>query len=452
MLSHFVNGFFRRATRRRPHKDFLLLHSRMVTQMLHMCNDLLKSCDEESPCPSYTRDMDAWFDDFNDYIDDCFPPDEIDTISMSQSVRFVQDVFRSFMSNGAPSVWALRSVAERLAHVDTLAASIQVAQRSPEWYKQSKGLLTASEFSNILGTPRAVSNLAFQKVAPLSENLRQNTTACCTTEMSPFDWGIRFEPVVKQVLERMDRIKILEMGRVVHPTNPRLAASPDGIIVGADDSRRIGRLLEIKCPITRKIDGVVPQDYWCQMQIQMEVTDIDECDYVEMSFESGYKTHLYSDADSKDTCSTDLYDMETGRPSYCGNTWLLQDPESLELKYAYTCEEKDAMEQEGWCVHEVIQWHLKKLFRTTVTRNREWYASTLPKQEEFWKRVEDARQGLIEPPTPKKRSEKVVVQVCKIVGDPEVQTPTPVSEPSAPRTGVPNDGAATPLETRQSTE
>jgi putative phage-type endonuclease len=417
-----------------------------------MCNDLLRVCDEESPCPSYTRDMDSWLDDFNDYIDDCFPPDEIDTISMSQSVRFVQNIFRSFMSKEMSGPWVERSVEERLAHVDTLAASVQVAQRSPEWYKQSKGLLTASEFSNILGTPRAVSNLALQKVAPLSENLRQNTTACCTPEMSPFDWGIRFEPVVKQVLERMDRIKILEMGRVVHPTNPRLAASPDGIIIGADDSRRIGRLLEIKCPITRKIDGVIPQDYWYQMQIQMEVTDIDECDYVEMSFESGYKTHMYTDADSKDTCSTDLYDLETARPSYCGNMWLLQDPESLELKYAYTCEEKDAMEQGGWCVHEVIQWHLKKLFRTTVIRNREWYASTLPKQEEFWKRVEDARQGLIEPPTPKKRSEKVVVQVCKIVGDFDTTPPVPVSESTEDLSAAPRLSASTPVETRKSTE
>ena len=394
--------------------------------MLHMCNDLLKMCDEESPCPSYLKDAETWLDDFNDYIDDCFPPDEIETISMGPSIRFIQDIFRAFMSKETSGAWAERSVEERLAHVNTLAESIQVTQRTPEWYKQSKTLLTASEFSNVLGTPRAVSNLALQKVAPLSENLRQNTTACCTPEMGPFDWGIRFEPVVKQVLERMDRIKILEMGRVVHPTNPRLAASPDGIIIGADDLSRIGRLLEIKCPITRKIDGTIPQDYWYQMQIQMEVTDIDECDYVEMSFESGYKTHAYTVEDSKDTCAPLLYDIESARPLYCGHFWLLQDPESLDLKYVYTATEKEAAEAAGWCIQEAIPWHVKKIFRTTVVRNREWYASTLVKQEEFWKRVEDARQGLIEPPTPKKRNEKVIVQVCKIVADPDaygVETP-----------------------------
>ena len=387
----------------------------MVTQMLHMCNDLLKGCDEEAPCASYKRHMDCWLQDFSDYIDDCFPSDEIDTIYLDPCVRFVQDILRSFMlRDSTSSAWVERSTEERLAHVDSLATSVQVAQRTPEWYKQSKSLLTASEFSNILGTPRSISNLALQKVAPLSENLRQNVKACCTPEMGPFDWGIRFEPVVKQVLERMNRIKILELGRIVHSENLRLAASPDGIIIDADDICRIGRLLEIKCPITRKIDGTIPRDYWCQMQIQMEVTNIDECDYVEMSFESAYKASTYNEMESKNICVPELYDIETQRPLYCGCMWLLQDPESLELKYVYTHLEREAAEEEGWCIQEIIPWHLKRVFRTTVVRNREWYASTLIKQEEFWKRVEDAHQGLIEPSTPKKR---VVVQVCKIINE-----------------------------------
>jgi hypothetical protein len=117
---------------------------------------------------------------------------------------------------------------------------------------------------------------------------------------------------------------------------------------------------------------------------------------------------------------------------YCGHAWLLQDPESLDLKYVYTATERDVAEAAGWCIQETIPWHLKKMFRTTVIRNREWYASTLIKQEEFWKHVEDARQGLIEPPTPKKRSEKLVVQVCKIVADPDAQAVSESTQDLAP--------------------
>jgi len=101
-------------------------------------------------------------------------------------------------------------------------------------------------------------------------------------------------------------------------------------------------------------------------------------------------------------------------------------------------------------VHETIPWHLKCMSRTVVMRNREWYAGTLVKQEEFWKRVEDARQGLIEPPSPKKRS--VVVQVCKIVGDYVPVSPTPVSGASEGPADGPNAVSATPVETPQSTE
>ena len=423
----------------------------MVTHMLHMCNDLLKACDEESPCPPLGIALENWMNDFNDYMADCFPADEIEMIWMDPCSRFMQDVFSAFMLKESSGLWALRSVEDRLAHVNTLAASNQVAQRTPEWYKQSKTLLTASEFSNILGTPRAVSALALQKVAPLSDNLRQNTTACCTPEMGPFDWGIRFEPVVKQVLEQMGNVKLLELGRIVHATNGRLAASPDGVIISADDPKMIGRLLEIKCPITRKIDGTIPQDYWCQMQIQMEVTDIDECEYVEMSFESGYKTHVCNDKDYGDHCSPDVYDIEAGRPRYSGTAWLLQNPESLELKYAYTDVERDTMDQDGWFLQETIPWYVKKVFQTTVIRNRDWYAETLAKQEEFWKRVEDAQKGLIELPPPKKRSERIIVNVCKIVGD-FVETPTLVPESSGDLAVVSNDVVSTPVETPRSTE
>ena len=390
-----------------------------VTDMLHMCNDIFQACDKESPCPSYPDDMETWMDDFSDYFADHFPPDEIELVRLAPSMRFIQSIFRAFMAKETSGEWASRPVAERLAHVDRLAATNQVAQRTPEWYSQSKLMLTASEFSNILGTPRAMATLALKKVTQTTMNTK--TPACCTPEMGPFDWGIRFEPVVKQVLERMGGVQILEMGRFIHPENARLAASPDGIIVAADDAARIGRLLEIKCPITRKIDGTIPHDYWCQMQVQMEVTDIDECEYVEMSFESGYKEHSYTE---EGACAANVYDTEAAKPLYCGHVWLLQEPESLELRYVYTEAEKDGLVQDGWWLQETIPWHVKSLFQTVVIRNRQWYQGTLPAQEEFWKRMEDARAGLIEPP--KKRAEKVVVQVCKIYDEVPPVAPTQI--------------------------
>ena len=381
--------------------------------MFHMCNDLIRACDEFSRCPTDLREMETWMDDFHAFFVESFPPEEIEEIIQTSHIRLLETILRTFIRMGTFSEWEALTVADRLAHVNRLLSSNQVPQRTPEWYSQSKTLLTASEFSTILGTPHAVSMLALQKVAPVSENLRSSTTACCTPEMSPFDWGIRFEPVVKQVMNQMDHVTIVDVGRIVHPENARLAASPDGIIMEAEEARRVGRLVEIKCPVRRVIDGIIPHEYWCQMQIQMEVTSIEECEYVEMSFESGYKDHAYTTVGSKDICSCDLYDTENDIPKYFGRVWLYQEPDTLELKYAYTAEEKANMDELGWFLQEEIPWHVKKVFRIVVSRDRAWYKSTLEKQAHFWTRVEDARQGRIEPP--KKRAEKVVVQVCKIV-------------------------------------
>ena len=42
-------------------------------------------------------------------------------------------------------------------------------------------------------------------------------------------------------------------------------------------------MLEIKCPMTRKLNGDVlhkkTEMYWAQMQLQLEVCDLFECDF-----------------------------------------------------------------------------------------------------------------------------------------------------------------------------
>ena len=43
-------------------------------------------------------------------------------------------------------------------------------------------------------------------------------------------------------------------------------------------------MLEIKNIVNRKIDGNPKPEYWIQMQLQMEVCDLDECDFLETQF------------------------------------------------------------------------------------------------------------------------------------------------------------------------
>jgi hypothetical protein len=43
-------------------------------------------------------------------------------------------------------------------------------------------------------------------------------------------------------------------------------------------------MLEIKNVVNREINGIPIEEYWIQTQLQMQVCDCDECDFLETSF------------------------------------------------------------------------------------------------------------------------------------------------------------------------
>ena len=45
-----------------------------------------------------------------------------------------------------------------------------------------------------------------------------------------------------------------------------------------------GRMLEIKNVVSREITGIQKSEYWIQMQLQMEVCELNECDFLETKF------------------------------------------------------------------------------------------------------------------------------------------------------------------------
>lgn len=369
--------------------------------------DFVESLDSTHPCPSYSKHRDAWWSDVEEEFYETVAPEiEGDETVFANTQEFLETCITAFFSAAAArgGAWSLKSAEARLAHVKDLLAKPHIPQRTPEWYAQTRGVLTASEFSSILGTPRMKHALVAQKTAPPPETVSAPRLACSTREMSAMDWGVRFEPVIKQVLGTLWGAEIVDVGRLLHPTDSRLAASPDGLFVAATDPARVGRLVEIKCPISREITGKIPFEYWCQMQIQMEVTDIDECDYVEVRLCSAYKdTKVYTEPEAG-----------SQGEQLQGRIWLLQHIDTFELSYAYTEDERERLLGSSWTQVEDIPWHVEKLYTETVVRDREWFASTEAKRAEFWADVAAVGVGSYIAPPPTKRRGGVVVQVCKI--------------------------------------
>jgi putative phage-type endonuclease len=368
--------------------------------------DIFEAHDTVCPCSSNEDLRRDWFAD----VDEMLPWNEIEEGSREKAGEYqslTEEIVNKFFKAAVSGRWAAMSPEEKVKNVERLAATPQVPQRTAEWYAQSKTVLTASEFSCILGTPRAIGQLVMNKATVPSEQPSAPRLAVSTPEMGAMDWGVRFEPVVKQILTAMWDSEIIELGRLMHPTDTHLAASPDGLVLTAADPDRVGRLVEIKCPIRREVTGQIPFEYWCQMQIQMEVCDIDECEYVEVKLNSAYKDVPFSDEPREGT----------KRSVYFGSLYLLQEPDTLQLKYAYNALERKDLQRLGWSIIEEIPWNLDNIYIQVVKRDTKWFEGTAEARDAFWKKVEEARAGaFVLPPSsrPIRKKEELVVKVCKI--------------------------------------
>jgi len=265
-----------------------------------------------------------------------------------------------------------------------LCAKEQIEQRTPAWYKQMGTILSASELGSLFASPRSRAALIMSKVNPAPRP--PQPLAIASASMSAFDWGIRFEPVVKQIYNFKYGTTIQELGRLLSQTDRRCSASPDGLIIEDPVNSRLGRLIEIKCPVTRQPNGKVSKDYYLQMQMQLFVTDLDACDFVEAVFHSPYSSPLKKD----------------GPGLYYGDITLIHriDEQGLEQdgRYEYGPVSVDPSAElwmptlgPGEVITERIPWKLLEWHEQVTMRSATWWDTTKPFVDAFWSDVERAR-------------------------------------------------------------
>ncbi|NBU33770.1 hypothetical protein EB118_01965 [bacterium] len=179
--------------------------------------------------------------------------------------------------------------------VQQLLKRPQPVQRTPEWYKARQTMITASEAASCLFRSERVckpyvdlfglTGFKYKDSDPLNpyEKKRDYIIKKCSLFYDEYVykdtvhtlWGKKYEDAASRLYCQLTNKKLLEFGLVPHGSLSWLAASPDGI---TED----GVMLEIKCPKSRKIDaGCIPLYYWVQVQIQLEVCDLEQCDFIE---------------------------------------------------------------------------------------------------------------------------------------------------------------------------
>jgi putative phage-type endonuclease len=154
-------------------------------------------------------------------------------------------------------------------------------------------MITASEVSGIFVGGETRRSLIVRKLEPPQPSGGNTAPALI--------WGTRFEPIAKAMYEEETGCRIVDVSCVQHSIHTFLGASPDGIIFPNDptDVRRRGRLVEFKCPYSRPPSEGIPDAYVHQMQMQMECTGIDECEYVEYRFKQVFSSEWVSAPEPK---------------------------------------------------------------------------------------------------------------------------------------------------------
>ena len=286
------------------------------------------------------------------------------------------------------------TILNKLKHIKSKP---QPDQRTSEWYEFRYNSLTASSAWKAFGSQSLINQLIYEKCRPLdiSKYSRFNTS-------SPLHHGQKYEPVSVAYYERKYGLKVDEFGCIQHDKYSFLAASPDGIVV-SEDNPRFGRMLEIKNIVNRKITGIPKEEYWIQMQLQMETCNLNECDFLETRF-CEYESKEEFEKDGTFNTSADrkpkgiiMYYIIDGFPYYEYAPYLCSEEE-------FRLWEEEMMEkhkEHTW--NHNIYWKMDQVSCVLVLRNKLWFKEAIKVLENVWYTILHERENGYEHRAPSTR-------------------------------------------------
>jgi len=287
----------------------------------------------------------------------------------------------------------------------------QPSQKTDEWYEFRHNHLTASSIWKIFSTNCSKNQLIYSKCKSFEKNNFNNVSFDSTLH-----WGHKYEPLSVLIYEYKYDTKVSEFGCIPHNEHKFIAASPDGINTD-EKSDLYGRMIEIKNVVSRNITGIPKKEYWVQMQIQMEVCDLNECDFLETKFVE-YDT--YEDFCNDGTFNTTHDGKHKGViilliNENCVNDYIY---EYCPLNYSeeqYLDFEKTIINKNSnytWVKN--VYWKLNVYSCILVLRNKLWFHHSISIMKEFWDIIQIEKTQGFEHRSPKKRiiHKKNIIHKC----------------------------------------
>ena len=375
--------------------------------------------------------MDALFEDdlfFNDDADD-----ELDEIIAEAK----SDFFKNYMPpRSYPDARIIETpdydfIGEQL---NLLRSKPQPEQRTKEWYQFRHNLITASNAYKAFESQATKNQLIYEKCQPLKgscdgDDSDTEEVVKMVNVNTTLHWGQKYEPLSILIYESDYETRVEDFGCIQDDQYAFLGASPDGINVDINSSR-YGRMLEIKNIVNREIDGIPKKEYWIQMQLQMKVCDLEECDFLETRFVEYADRNAFGEDTNEDIYEDDnglefnniclskdnkkkgiilYFHTKEGKPHYVYKPLDIIHPDDI-IQWEEKTLDLYQSDKYKYTYIKFIYWKLDEKSCVLVCRNRQWFEGAIQQLKELWDTVVLERISGFEHRAPNRKTKKDVTK------------------------------------------
>jgi len=286
-------------------------------------------------------------------------------------------------------------------------------QRSKEWHEFRNG--TPTDNGYVGGTLSASDTGTILGLNPYSS---PKSVLLKKLGKSKFEWsaacehGLKYEEITNMIYQHRTGQKVIEFPCIPDTVVEWIAASPDGITP-------LGIMVEIKNVNSRTITGYPKPMYYAQMQQQLHVCQLNQCDFVETKIieYNNYKDYKLDGTTTQQfrrECYTETGNEKGGLVEYVinGENNYLYPPNILltpnETKKWIDTEIIKLGDLNKYDSVRPIYWKCITYSCIPVFRDDYWWNHNFPKLKEFWEQVLEARKDpasfeLVEKATTKKK-------------------------------------------------
>lgn len=242
-------------------------------------------------------------------------------------------------------------------------------QRTPEWFAMRDKKITASDGGCVVNMNKHEAQYQFIHKKVFGKKFSSNMFCY---------HGKKYEEIASMSYAYRMNVQVEEFGLMGHKEIDFLGASPDNIcnhykFDGKHKSKYVGRMIEIKCPLWRKIklqgeikDEICPIYYWVQVQLQLECCDLDECDFWQCDIKEYYsKNDFIADTNGAEPFRSKETGLEKGvviqllpknKVALLSN--LKEGKIRKQIKNKFTGEMMPDPEDPGYYLDEVLKEHI----------------------------------------------------------------------------------------------